>query len=614
MIKKIRLLIASLAILNILFTPLGYAGYPRVVYQIQGLNQNLISPVKHRLEQSLQTLIRPSTEDVQFWYQHSVSDIKQTLEAYGYFKPSIKHTLKKIDADWNASYQISVGPPLKITTLKISVEGKKQDPKINSQRLGFWQGAAKMRQPECINIHEDCKLSGNATKNSSAKSITKLIADFPLHIGDTFRSESYENAKQKLLTKVVAEGYLSAYFSKHTILINRQAYTAKLILTLNTGPRYYFGPITFQQSILSNSLLQRYIPFKSSDPYSSKQLLKLQDNLNKSGYFQNVSIPDSQISKQNPNLPVTFILTPRPSQQYTAGIGYGTDMGIRGTLGWESRYLNKAGHRLSIFSQLSKIQNSLRTTYTIPGKHPNTDNYNINFAIVRKKLTQVTTTTQQLGIGSLSKWKGWQRNLFLNYQIERFNYLNRPKTNSHLLTPGINLSYSKFDNPLFALHGYQLNFRLQGADKNLLSNTSFLQTELQGKYILSWDDNSRLLFRGDVGYTLTSNLENFPPSLLFYAGGSQSVRGYAYQAFGPARYLMAGSVEYQHRLINNFYGAIFFDAGNAVNNFPINLQKGSGIGLVWASPLGPMEITAGKALDLPGHPIRFQFTMGFDFL
>lgn len=207
-----------------------------------------------------------------------------------------------------------------------------------------------------------------------------------------------------------------------------------------------------------------------------------------------------------------------------------------------------------------------------------------------------------------------ERNLFLNYQIERFNYLNRPKTNSHLLTPGLNLSYSKFDNPLFAHHGYQLNFRLQGADQNILSNTSFLQTEIQGKYILSWDDKSRLLFRGDVGYTLTSNLANFPPSLLFYAGGSQSVRGYAYQSLGPAPYLVTGSIEYQHKLINNFYGAIFFDAGNAVNNFPIHLQKGSGLGLVWASPLGPMEVTAGKALDLPGHPVRFQFTMGFDFL
>jgi translocation and assembly module TamA len=574
MIRKIRLIIARLAILGILFTSLGYAEYPSVVYQLQGLNQELTTSVQHRLDQSLQTLVKPSTEDIHFWYQHSISDIKQTLAVYGYFKPSIKHSLKNIDAKWSARYQISVGPPLKITTLKISVADlKKQDPQIE-----------------------------------------KLIANFPIRTGDIFCSEPYEQAKQKLLAMAVAEGYLSAYFSKHIILINRQAYTANIVLTLNTGPRYYFGPVTFQQSILKNSLLKRYIPFKQGDPYSSTKLLKLQENLNKSGYFKNVSFHDFQITKQNQNLPLIFTLTPRPSQQYTAGIGYGTDVGMRGTLGWESRYLNKSGHRLSIFSQLSKVQNSLQTTYTIPGKHPNTDNYNVNFAIVRKELPQVTSTTQQLGLASIGKWRGWQRNLFLNYQIERFNYFNQSSTNSHLLTPGLNLSYSKFDNPLFALHGYQLNFRLQGADQNLLSNTSFLQSELKAKYILSWNDNSRLLFRGGLGYTLTSNIANFLPSLLFYAGGSQSVRGYDYQSLGPGRYVMSGSVEYQHRLINDFYGAIFFDAGNAVNNFPINLQKGSGLGLVWISPLGPMEVTAGKALDLPGHPIRFQFTMGFDFL
>jgi Tfp pilus assembly protein PilO len=42
---------------------------------------------------------------------------------------------------------------------------------ICSQQLDFWQGAARMKQPECISIHEDCELSGNTDKNSSAKSI-----------------------------------------------------------------------------------------------------------------------------------------------------------------------------------------------------------------------------------------------------------------------------------------------------------------------------------------------------------------------------------------------------------------------------------------------------------
>ena len=162
MIRKIRLAIASLALLNILFTPLGYAEYPRVIYQIQGLNQDLMSLVQHRLDSSLQSLVNPSTQDVQFWYQHSLSDIKQTLEAYGYFKPSINHSLKKIDGDWDAKYQISVGPPLKITTFNISAEDTKPNPKI-----------------------------------------TKLMADFPIHRGDIFNSEAYEDAKQQFGTATV---------------------------------------------------------------------------------------------------------------------------------------------------------------------------------------------------------------------------------------------------------------------------------------------------------------------------------------------------------------------------------------------------------------------------
>jgi 2-octaprenyl-6-methoxyphenol hydroxylase len=42
---------------------------------------------------------------------------------------------------------------------------------LYSQQLGFCQGVAKTKQPECINNHEDCELSGNTGKNSSAKNM-----------------------------------------------------------------------------------------------------------------------------------------------------------------------------------------------------------------------------------------------------------------------------------------------------------------------------------------------------------------------------------------------------------------------------------------------------------
>jgi tRNA pseudouridine55 synthase len=49
-----------------------------------------------------------------------------------------------------------------------------RDESIYSQQLGFLRVDRVVKQPECIKIHEDCKLSGNIGKNSSAKSILNL--------------------------------------------------------------------------------------------------------------------------------------------------------------------------------------------------------------------------------------------------------------------------------------------------------------------------------------------------------------------------------------------------------------------------------------------------------
>jgi translocation and assembly module TamA len=133
-------------------------------------------------------------------------------------------------------------------------------------------------------------------------------------------------------------------------------------------------------------------------------------------------------------------------------------------------------------------------------------------------------------------------------------------------------------------------------------------------------DNSRLLLRGDVGYTVINDINLLPTSLSFYAGGAQSIRGFSYEAMGPARYLTVGSIEYQHLIVENWYWATFYDFGNAYNHFFTSgqpspnfhgfLQQGAGFGVVWRSPIGPLEITLGKALSMAGQPMQIQFTMG----
>ena len=71
-------------------------------------------------------------------------------------------------------------------------------------------------------------------------------------------------------------------------------------------------------------------------------------------------------------------------------------------------------------------------------------------------------------------------------------------------------------------------------------------------------------------------LTDLPPSLRFYAGGDRSVRGYTYQSLGPkdasgnvigGKHLLVGSVEVEYAISKSWSMALFYDVGNAFNNF-----------------------------------------------
>ena len=117
-----------------------------------------------------------------------------------------------------------------------------------------------------------------------------------------------------------------------------------------------------------------------------------------------------------------------------------------------------------------------------------------------------------------------------------------------------------------------------------------------------------------------------PSTQLFLAGGDKSVRGYGYRDIGVTRadgqtgggrYLALGSVEWQRPVTvrgsaGDWEAAVFVDVG-AVADTPADLQTklGSGVGLRWKSPVGPLQ------LDLAyGHAVqnwRLHLNVGFAF-
>jgi len=204
--------------------------------------------------------------------------------------------------------------------------------------------------------------------------------------------------------------------------------------------------------------------------------------------------------------------------------------------------------------------------------------------------------------------------------VEDFEVADQAGT-SRLLMPGTLWSRVRGDNALRPANGWRIEFELRGAADNLGSDTTFVQNVSSGKWIKSLESKARLIASAKLGLTAVDNFDDLPPSVRFFAGGDNSIRGYDFQSLGPTddagkviggRGLALASFEYEHPIRNRWSFATFVDAGNAFNQRDFDVKVGAGIGARWQSPLGPIRIDVGFPVNETDHSPRLHITLGPD--
>jgi translocation and assembly module TamA len=154
----------------------------------------------------------------------------------------------------------------------------------------------------------------------------------------------------------------------------------------------------------------------------------------------------------------------------------------------------------------------------------------------------------------------------------------------------------------------------------VLSTQSFFSLTASAKAVRSLGQRVRLIARVDGGWTTTGTFDQLPPTVRFFAGGDNSVRGYEYQSLGPldefghvigGEILLTTSAELECGLVGKFALAGFFDAGNAFASVDEGvMEQGTGAGVRWRSPVGPIRLDFAFALHHDAW--RVHFTMGPD--
>lgn len=513
-------------------------------------------------------------------------EIQTALQPFGFYRPGVQSTLEREGDTWLARYTVEPGPALKVTRRDVEI-------------LGEGSGDPGFRE---------------------------LAQEFPLAEGETLFHPDYEEGKTALEEYAAENGYLDAAFQTNEIRVDLASYTSEVVLRYDTGPRYRFGPVIFNQDFLDPDLLRGYITWEQGEPLDVNELLEAQNALSDSTYFQRVEVVTRQEQAQGLEVPIEVNLTASRKQRWTAGAGYGTDTGPRGTVGLELRRINRHGHRGQSELHVSQIEKSFSANYQIPGAYPRTDvlTFQVGYADLRPETSE--SQSALVGVGLTRARGSWREAFGLNFQREDFE-VGVDEGVSDLLLPHASWNRVKADDRISATSGQRLEFKFRGADEALLSNASFLQAQAEGKLIHSFADRFRFIGRAQVGYTETDQFRELPPTMRFFAGGDQSVRGFEYQQLGAldeegnvigGPVLLTGSVELEYRFLQKWrflekWGiAAFYDTGNAMESFSGSLERGAGMGLRWVSPIGPIRADAAWALSEPGRPVRFHLTVGPD--
>ncbi|MEI7466275.1 MAG: autotransporter assembly complex family protein [Burkholderiales bacterium] len=460
--------------------------------------------------------------------------------------------------------------------------------------------------------------------------IAQIRNGWRLPPGAPFRQSEWSNAKNAALAKLRADGYPSASISNSSARVDTQTNTVELDVAADSGALYRIGPVRINglQRYGENSVQQLSL-LTPGEPYRESRLIDFQERLQKSGLFEGASV----VLDADPNTaqaaPVNVQLRELPLQQATFGAGYSANTGPRVTVehthrqpfGWEWIAKNK----LEAGPKLQSWHGEL-TSYPLEGLYRN---------LIAGNFERLRTVNEVR-----DSWTARIGRTQDTTQIERLYYLeathSRLDTNSDTGTTTVSNDaftgnyhwvYRDLDSSLLPTDGYTLSAEVSGgyAVSGTGAQSSGAFGRVYGRYTCyrplggAWFATARL----EGGEVLASNRVGIPDTLLFRAGGDDSVRGYAYRSLGPTvdgallsgRVLLTGSVEVARPISDRFpslWGAAFVDAGNAADHWK-NLHPvlGYGLGLRWRSPVGPLRMDVAYGDEV--HKVRLHLSVGIAF-
>lgn len=513
--------------------------------------------------------------------------VENTLEPLGYYQPVISTRSERQQDKVQIIIDVKLGEQVRVRDSSIRVEGAAGKDRF----IGFW------------------------------------LEGFEPAKGDVFNHGLYETNKASITQALLDRGYFDQSNPVHLVQVTRASNSAAIDLVWDSGPRYRYGAVHFEGHDFEPGLLDQLVNFEPGKPYSQPQINRLQESLGKLNYFSSIHIVPDLDKKADGVVPILVNLTQGKRSSYNATGRYGTETGLGVEFGLERRWVNGRGHKMNYDIAWAQNEQSLAAIYRIPAFAWLDGWYGFGLQARNELYLNSPSRYVEAFANRSGEWRRWSLLASINVRRERFDeFIPNNDEQAIPIELYTSTAYAEFNavtrsnNEVnYPVEGSAWYYQARAGYEYEESQAPFVQAYVKNKRVYGLNTKSRILLRSELGAIYSTDYSFFPPSLRFYAGGDQSIRGYSFKEIGDytenlnlgGRYLATTSVEYEYRILPEWAIAGFVDAGDAFDVDP-NVNIGAGFGARWRSPIGPVRFDVAYGFNGPEPGYALHFTIGAD--
>lgn len=514
--------------------------------------------------------------------------IRELLATEGYFAPAIRPEVDRNVRPWVVRFDIEPGPPARVTSV-------------------------------------DIRFRGALATGSNERRMTRLRRRWQLEPGVVFRQADWTEAKNALLKNLLVRDYPAATIAQSEARVDPEQASVTLTVEVDSGPAFTLGELDIHGlERYSRIFIDNLNPIRPGEPYSQERLNELQTRLEDSGYFRS-AFATVDVDPEKPlNVPVRLDLTENPRKRLGLGLGFSTDTGPRAQVKWLDRNFLHRQWRLESELRID------RETLLLGGEvylQPVTGGWLPagwlpSFGAHYERTDSAGETDDKIRTGArlVSPNRADEKAWALTFLADRQRIGETFVNNRQALVGSFTYTKRRLNHPLTPRRGYVASIELGVGPRGPFNSSDIGRVIGRGLWLHSLPGPWRSVLRAQVGEVFGASRLDVPADLLFRTGGDLTVRGYGYNTLGVeqdgatvgGKVTVVVSAELIYQIKPDWGAAVFTDAGNAADSWhDFRFRRGSGVGVRWRSPIGP--VNADLAHGHATGETRLHFSIGYGF-